>query len=419
MNEKILIVDDELDILKMLERVLKLEDYDVTTASGGKEAIDLINQDKFDLVITDIRMPEVDGLEVIKHVKEIDDSVEVIVLSGFATIENAIEALKSNRAFHFIMKPLNDIDSFFHVVSQALEKRNLKLQNQQLLNDLENANKNLEEQVKQKTADLNQRVKELEALQQELSKALQKAEVADRSKTDFISIISHEMKTPLNIILGNADLLLIKESQDLVEDCANTIKKTCLSFSEMLDDILLFTDLDRTSKKNFEDNFSINRLIQGIDKILEEKAKEKGLSFEISIDKDIPLNLSGKWRLIRQVIYNLSGNAIKFTKKGGCHLNFSAKLPQEFDQRTQQEKIPIDLIVKVSDTGIGIKKDQKQLIFDWFYQADQSITREYGGVGLGLTLCKKIIDNLGGNIWFESQENIGSHFFIQVKVLAY
>jgi len=419
MNEKILIVDDEFDVLTMLERLLKLEGYVVSSASGGKEAIDLIKKEPFDLVITDIRMPDVDGLEVIKNVKAIDETIEIIVLSGYATLENAIEALRNNKAFHFVMKPLNDIDSFFHIISQALEKRSFRLQNLKLLNDLENANKNLEEQVRQKTADLNQRVKELEALQKELIKALHNAACANQSKSDFLAVMSHEMKTPLNIIMGNADLLLVKKDIETRDDCIQTIKKTSLSFSDLIDDILFFTDLEKKSQELMDENFTIDRVINSIDKILEQKAKEKGLVFKINISNDIPFNIYGKWRLIRQVIYNLSGNAIKFTEKGGnCQLNISAKSQPNKDQ-DQNNKIFFNLFFEVADTGIGIPEEQKQRIFDCFYQADQSITRRYGGVGLGLSLCKRIVDILGGKIWFESQENIGSQFFFQVPVTGY
>ncbi|MBF0452888.1 MAG: response regulator [Candidatus Magnetomorum sp.] len=416
MNNRILVVDDEPDILTMIERILKLEDYTVSTASGGKQAIEMIHKASYDLVITDIRMPEMDGLEVIRQIKAFDDTIEIIVLSGFATLDTAIEALKNGRAFHFVMKPLNDIDSFYHIISQALEKRHLRLQNQHLLKDLENVNKHLEEQVNQKTADLNKRIEELETLQQELTKALHNAESANRAKSDFLSIMSHEMKTPLNIILGNADLLLLDTGDP--EENLQIIKKTCLSFSEMFDDILLFSSLDQDQKKIMRSHFTIDSVISGIEKILHQRAKEKGLTFQITIDKNIPFNLLGKWRLIRQVIYNLTGNAIKFTEEGGCQLNISAQFPAGYDPDTSIKDTPIDLCVEIFDTGIGIEEEQKNVIFDWFYQADQSITRKYGGVGMGLSLCKKLVDLMNGKIWLESQENQGSRFFFQIPVLA-
>jgi DNA-binding NtrC family response regulator len=151
-NTHILVIDDEPDVLNMIERVLKLEDYIVTTAINGKQALEKLHETPFDLVITDIRMPGMDGLELIRQIRAFNPLIEVIVLSGYATLENAIEALKEGGAFYFVMKPLNDIDSFYHIISQALQKRQLIIENQKLVRQLKTANELLEDQIKQKNS---------------------------------------------------------------------------------------------------------------------------------------------------------------------------------------------------------------------------------------------------------------------------
>lgn len=415
-NNNILLIDDEPDVLKTVERMLLLEDYNVSTSTNGKQAIEMLHKTAFDLVITDIRMPGMDGIEVIEKVKAYDPSIEIIVLSGYATLENAIEALKEGGAFHFVLKPLNDLDSFYHVISQALEKRQLKIKNTQLMQQLEDANHNLEDQVRQKTASLEERVRELEILKQDLTIALEKADLARQAKSEFLGIMSHEMKTPINIILGNIELLMLKEREGDSKKYCEVVKKTCLSFSDIIDDLLLFSEVDNNDR--MDEHFNISEVIGGISQILKQRAKEKNLSFFIEIDPNIPFNLQGKWRLMRQIIFNLCGNAIKFTNQGECRLKIFLEANADYDKIKQEG--PVTLLFKVSDTGIGISEKIKDniFIFDFFTQGDQSMTRKYGGVGMGLAICKKLSDKLGGKLWFESKENEGSQFYFQMEIMA-
>jgi len=415
-NQTIMVIDDEPDVLMMIERVLKLEDYDVSTSTDGKQAIEKLREKAFDLVITDIRMPHMDGLEVIRQVKAYDPSIEVIVLSGYATMENAIEALKDGGAFHFVLKPLNDIDSFYHIISRALEKRQLLIDNKKLVEQLETVNKNLENQVRQQTASLKERVNELEILKNELTVALKKADIAKEAKSEFLGIISHELKTPINIIMGNVDLLLLKDFDTETTNSLNVIRKTSMSFSDIVDDLLLFSAEDDNQNNSLAEHFNISEIIAGIKQILLQKAKEKDLLFESEIDPNIPYNLWGKWRLIRQIIYNLCGNAIKFTHQGECRLTIKQIFESGQSQITQ--KGLITLLFTVSDTGIGIHEKIKDVIFDYCTQGDQSLTRRYGGVGMGLAICRKLADMLNAKLWFESKENEGSKFFFQISILA-
>ena len=147
MNEKILVVDDEQDILEALDGILTPQGFQVRRASSGIEAIEIFKSEPFDLVITDIRMPQMDGMEVLKQVKQLDESVEVIMLTSFATMENAIMALRDDGAFDYLTKPLEDIDNLLIPVNQALERRRLRLENKNLIKKLEKANAGLKLEI--------------------------------------------------------------------------------------------------------------------------------------------------------------------------------------------------------------------------------------------------------------------------------
>jgi PAS domain S-box-containing protein len=150
MNENILIIDDEPDILEPLEQALSLEGFQVRGASSGMEAMEIFKSEPFDLVITDIRMPQMDGMEVLKQVKQLDESVEVIMLTGFATIENAVMALRNKGAYDYLTKPLEDIDTLLISVNRALDRRRLRLENKNLIKKLETANAGLTQEIEER-----------------------------------------------------------------------------------------------------------------------------------------------------------------------------------------------------------------------------------------------------------------------------
>ncbi len=154
MNEKILIVDREADILKTLETILTQEGYRVRSAAGCEEAFDFINSETFQLVVADIRMPEMSGLEFIKQIKKLDDDMEVIVLTGFASVDNAVQALRDTGAVDFITKPLENVDQLLISIDRAMQKQKLHRKNSEHLKTLEKAKKDLEFRDNELTAEL-------------------------------------------------------------------------------------------------------------------------------------------------------------------------------------------------------------------------------------------------------------------------
>lgn len=195
MHEKLLIVDDELDILEMLSSFLAQEGFRVKTAPGGHEAIDIFKSEPFDVVITDMRMPGIDGLTVMRRLKEIDEDIEVIILTAFAALENVIEAFRHKGAFDYLTKPLGNINELFIAVSQALESRRLKIENKTLIRQLQESKHDLERRVDERTVELTDTNQQLEyelSHRKKIEAALQRArdDLEERVKERTVELLS-------------------------------------------------------------------------------------------------------------------------------------------------------------------------------------------------------------------------------------
>ncbi len=422
MNESILIVDDEQDILDALSEALAMEGFQVKTALGGEQGIEMFRAEPFDVVVTDIRMPHTDGLEVIKQVKQMDEDAEIIVLTGFPSIENAVGAMKNHGAFDFIQKPLDDIEQLLIVVCNALDKRKLKLENRLLLTKLNQINQELNRRVKERTAELVELNEQLQLelaqrkrAEEELTTAKESAEAASRAKTEFLSIMSHELRTPLNSIIGFNRIVSDKMAGDLNQEQEALLKmalKSAQNLLSLIDDILNLTqaisdNLEMTRSTIYVDNF-----LRQIVSIFDEKAAKRGITFSIHI-KDIPDMIVVDKQKLRQILLHLLSNAIKFnTDNGEVHL--SVKLAKA-DQNISEDSIEFS----VADTGIGIRQEDMERIFKPFVQVDSSMTRKYEGAGLGLSLAKKLLSLHKGWIWAESEgQGKGSIFRFVIPVLS-
>jgi len=385
MIEKILIVDDEPDILEILYNVLLEEDYVVKKALGGKKAIDIFKSEPFDLVITDLKMPETDGIEVMKQIRAIDDKVEIIVLTGFGSIETAVKALRDYQAYDYLNKPFDNIDEILIAAKRALERRCLVKENSELVEALKNANEGLERRVKERTAEL------IEA-NKELREARKTAELALRAKTDFLSCISHEFFTPLNHIVGFCNLLdelgNLDETQD---EYLKIIMKASQNMTRLVQDILDFSNASSGKMELRNSLVDIKVLFDKSISMIKEKALEQGINISIETG-DIPEFIIADEYKLRQVLYNLLSNAVKFTAKGG-DLQLKAELVNEKRM----------LKISVKDNGTGIKEKDIERIFKPFEQAEEYLTRRYEGAGLGLSLARNLVELHRGRLWAESE----------------
>ncbi|MBC8320471.1 MAG: response regulator [Bacteroidetes bacterium] len=242
----------------------------------------------------------------------------------------------------------------------------------------------------------------------ELDTALTLAEQAAVAKSQFIATISHEIRTPLNAIMGLTHLALVTSENNKQENYLQKIDRSAITLLSLINDILDFSKIEAGKMELETVNFDIEIVLNSIIIINAQLARENNLEFVINIHRDVPRKLIGDPLRIGQVLTNLCSNAIKFTPSGEVVLNI------EISEKISEEEIRLK--ITVVDTGIGISEDQIPLLFDEFKQADSSITRKFGGTGLGLTISKLLIEMMDGHIWLESKIGVGTTFFFDCKV---
>jgi signal transduction histidine kinase/DNA-binding response OmpR family regulator len=242
---------------------------------------------------------------------------------------------------------------------------------------------------------------EVAARTTELVEARDKAEAASRAKSEFLANMSHEVRTPMNGVMGMTDLVLDSDLTNEQRECLETVKSSADSLLVVINDILDFSKIEAGRLDLDPTAFDLRDQLEEITRSLSLKAHEKGLEMVCDVAAEVPEYICGDPARIRQIITNLLANAIKFTESG------------EVAIRVMLEAMHLDrlrLHFSVSDTGIGIQLEKQESIFEPFSQADGSTTRRYGGTGLGLTICKRLVEAMGGKIWVESAPAKGSLF---------
>lgn len=367
---KILLVDDDAETRQVIKGFLESQGYEVDIASCADEAIGKLKTTKPDLVFSDIRMPGMDGLSLLRHIKEQDPLTEVVIITGFASVHTAIDAMRKG-ADDFVMKPI-DLGHLSLIVQRSIKKKNLSLE------------------IKRKQDE----IKELEELNRRL-------EEVNRLKDDFIATISHELSTPVTFINESLEILRdpkVGVSDEKKKSLFVDLVKHCRHLKRFISNLL---DLSVIREGILEKNPSDIRDI--IEDALAEAshyhgAEKVALSFK-KPDCEAIINVDRN--RLQEAFYHLFANAIKFNRQGG-QVNV-------YLDKTQEQ-----VIIRVEDTGIGIDEAQKDRIFEKFYQVDQGLTREHGGAGVGLALVKKYVELHGGSINVGSRPSQGSVFTIML-----
>jgi signal transduction histidine kinase len=373
---RLLVVDDEESVALTIGEVLRQEGFEVDTASSGTEAAERLQTTVYDLVLTDLHMEGGDGLSVLEELHRHAPFTIAVVLTGFASVESAIAALRQD-AYDYLIKPCI-IDELKFTVRRGLEHRRLMLAEQRARAALELLNRELEERVEARTA-------ELQNLNLELA-------AANRAKDIFLATLSHELRTPLTPVLGWVNLLRSANANmdaTLMKQGLDAIDRNARLQARLIDDLL---DISRvvSGKLRLEgEPVDLCNVVESAIETVRGQATERQITFAVELS-DTPLVVQGSPVRLQQIAWNLLSNAVKFTPNGGS-----------VEVRVFREGAEAHLVV--ADTGIGIAPEFLPHVFDLFRQADGSTTRQHGGLGLGLAIVRALAEIHGGVVRAESE----------------
>jgi signal transduction histidine kinase len=381
----VLVVDDAADHLEISLEFLR-PFYQVRTAASGLEALAQAKMLPLpDLILLDVVMPGMSGFEVLAALREAPDThdIPVIFVTAAGMEEEEEHGLKRG-AVDFVAKPISRATLLARVATHlalGAATRELKIQNVLL-----------EQRVAERT--------------QKLARAMFAAEAANRAKSEFLRNMSHELRTPMNGIIGMSDLLLNTGLDADQREFAGILKNSAEALSLVLIDILNFANAEADGLTVEQTVFDVRELTDKLHDLFRSRAAEKQLLCDCRVAPATPAKLMGDVAHVRQILLKLIDNALKFTDRGSVSLDV---LPID----SVQTETPT-LRFELRDTGIGIAANRHEAIFQPFTQVDGSVTRRHGGLGLGLAATRHLVELMKGTIGVESQEGIGSLFWVEL-----
>ena len=411
-TQVILTIDDEEFVRSSFSNFLEDCGYDILEAENGRIGLDVFSKENPDLVLVDLRMPEIDGLEVLAQItKQSPETPVIVVSSGTGMIDDAVDALRHG-AWDYILKPVSDLSVLSHAVQKCLERAILKKENREhkeflekevikRTKQLEYANEELEKRVVQRTL-------ELQKTNIELIKAKDKADAAAQAKSDFLANMSHEIRTPMNGVITIAELALSEEVSPKIEHYLKIIHSSGTNLLGIINDILDFSKIEAGKLDLERKPFKLNEMIDSTVAPFINNTIEKEIELIVDIDLQVSLDLIGDKLRIQQVLTNLIGNAFKFTEKNGVIV---VKISQLSSGQNGEQNGDVEIKISVKDSGLGMSEQVTKKLFQPFTQADTSTTRKYGGTGLGLSISKQLVEMMGGKIGVISEEKKGSEFY--------
>jgi len=376
----ILVTDDEVTMLKTLSAGLEDMGYRVTTASSGQEALTLVGKRSFDIVIADIKLPDISGLEVLETTKELNPETAVIMITGHASIETAVDAINEG-AYAYILKPVA-INELENIINNALREQKLLIENRKLVENLQQSNKQLEE----------------------ANRAL---EQVSQAKSEFMSKMSHELRTPLNSIIGFSEVLLTKKmlpvDQATRDEFLTYIHISAKHLLNLINGILDLSKIESGRMTLEPSEFDLVTLLENVKMTVLPMLVNKKQTLQLEVSKEVSTIFADESKM-KQIFLNLISNAHKFTQRRG-----KIKIVCGLER-------PRLLYCSVIDNGIGINPQDQQRIFKEFGQVTGSPKARGQGVGLGLSIAKRLVELHGGDIWVVS-EGRGSSFTFTIPVI--
>ncbi|SMF28108.1 PAS domain S-box-containing protein [Azospirillum oryzae] len=256
----------------------------------------------------------------------------------------------------------------------------------------------------------------LDGAREEAEAARIAAENASRAKSRFLAMMSHELRTPMTAVIGMGDLLMGSGLNDQQKAFVKTLRSSADTLMTILNDVLDFSKIEAGQLTLEEIDFSLPRLVEDVVQLFLVRAAAKGLSLSASIAEDTPRHVRGDPTRLRQVLFNLVSNAIKFTDRGAIEIAvWSPDPPADLSKGSAAPDGPVTLRFEVQDNGIGMTAEQRARLFEAFVQADVSTSRKYGGTGLGLAICKRLVEAMGGEITVSSAPGRGSTFRFSIR----
>ena len=366
MSGRILVVDDEENVLVTIEAILRMDGYDIDTAGSGERALELIGQNDYDVVLTDLRLEDMSGQDILAAIRQRSPATVSVMLTGYASLESALAALREG-AYDYLIKP-SDPEELRATVRRGFERR-------QLL----------------------RRITRLEEL--------------DELKSQFLSIASHELRTPITAVSGFAQLAVRaleerlraspppdpswqKELERLVRQL-NVIQDQSAKLGRLVRELL---DVSRIQSGRLEFRLAPVDLVQLVREVTEQmQLGAPGRSLSVRVNGSSPVILGDRDHL-EQVVGNLLDNAMKYSPVAGEVSVFV---------RTKGD----DAHLTVEDRGMGIPADQLTRVFDLFYRTEEAESRRTPGLGLGLYITRGIVERHGGRIWAEGEPDKGATFY--------
>ena len=345
-KSNILVVDDEMGPRESLKMILNPY-YNVLVADRGAQAIEMLKGHQVDLVTLDLKMPGLTGINVLEKVKAHDPDIEAIIITGYGSLDTAIEGLRLG-AFDYISKPF-DVNHILSLVRRGLERRTAKAKLRQV-------------------------------------------------KSDFLSNVSHELRTPLSVVVGFVYLLLnqvIGKLSDEQQKILETVYRNSEELLELIDNVLWMTSLNAGDANASVEKFDARDLVKESVDRHEKIIRDKGLQLNVQFANG-DLSMVNDRAKVERVFQNIFNNSVKFTTAGEITIKVGSSADRAF----------VDF--EIIDTGVGIEQNKIDTIFEPFHQADNSSQRAFSGLGIGLTVARRMADLVGGKLSITSNPNVGT-----------